>query len=78
MCFYFANKTTYFNSYLFIFGDIFNYLSYFKKKNVLYYRRSTHRLVSGKENMFIIYTYINMSKTGNKSTLNKPVSCTSV
>lgn len=78
MCFYFANKTTYIDSYLFIFGDIFNYLYYFKKKNVLYYRRSTHRLVSGIENMFIIYTYINMSKTGNKSTLNKPVSCTSV
>lgn len=78
MCFYFANKTTHTVSYLFIFGDIFNYLYYFKKKIVLYYRRSTHRLVSGKENMFIIYTYINMSKTGNKSTLNKPVSCTSV
>lgn len=77
MCFYFANKTTYIDSYLFIFGDIFNSLLLFKKI-VLYYRRSTHRLVSGKENMFIIYTYINMSKTGNKSTLNKPVSCTNV
>lgn len=35
MCFYFANKTTHTISYLFIFGDIFNYLYYFLKK--LYY-----------------------------------------
>lgn len=35
MCFYFANKTTYIDSYLFIFGDIFNYLYYFKKKCII-------------------------------------------
>lgn len=42
MCFYFANKTTYIDSYLFIFGDIFNYLYYFLEK--LYYTIDDRRI----------------------------------
>lgn len=35
MCFYFVNKIIYIDFYFFIFGDIFNYFYYFKKKCII-------------------------------------------